>query len=347
MSRFEIVRMNFTAPLHIGKGKVDYDESDQFIHSDTLKAAIFVNALQLFGEKIFSQEEGSSDNGHAFLQSFTITSAFPYFRDEYFFPKPHSKVQPVQGTEENDPKVSKKLKKIAYLGKSYFEDLLAGGNKRINKPDFIGKGNFISDHPQVKETTDPFIQSAVQQRVVVSRNFQDDATTYYVDRLFFNENAGLFFLIQYDENSQPNNTRDIVKAALQMLGENGIGTDRTVGNGQFIPTFDTVEIAVPENTGYQLNLSLYCPQKKELANGTLEDASYGLVERGGWIASPENLEHSTLRKSSIYMFAEGSIFSTDQLLTGKIVNLQPNFDGFDHPVWRDGTSFFLPIQPIQ
>jgi len=48
---YRVFKLRFPGGLHLAKGKSEYDQSDTILHSDTLKSALFVCALQLFGEK--------------------------------------------------------------------------------------------------------------------------------------------------------------------------------------------------------------------------------------------------------------------------------------------------------
>ena len=73
-----------------------------------------------------------------------------------------------------------------------------------------------------------------------------------------------------------------------------------------------------------------------------------MVKRGGWLANPQEDKHRSLRKKSIYMFAEGSVFNvseTDLKLQGKLVNLKPEGEVFTnpHPIWRDGRAIFVAM----
>jgi len=92
-----------------------------------------------------------------------------------------------------------------------------------------------------------------------------------------------------------------------LLGENGVGSDRNTGNGQFIATFEKeIPFHIPTDGERQINLSLYCPNDKEEAAQMLDkESAFRLVKRGGFIASPTYIDHITYRKKSIYMIAEG------------------------------------------
>jgi CRISPR-associated protein Csm4 len=332
-------KLSFTSPLHLAKGKIDYDTADNVLHSDTLKSALAVCALQL----------GLAGEVISFLEKFQVSSAFPFYGEEYFFPKPNfldadkesdNRLQ-IQDTDVS--KQRKKVKKIQFIGKSYFEKVL---NEKTEFPDTHLKGSFLSKIFAENEKLKIF-QSETQERVQIPHivDAENPTRPYYVDRLYFNEGAGLYFIIQANEEMVKQ-----VENCLRLLGDNGLGTDRNVGNGQFEFERKEITLKLPENATHLTNISLYCPHKEELIqDDKLKVLSYNLMKRGGWIASPENEDHISLRKRSVFMFQEGSIFPKDDL-KGKIVDLKPenkkleemNVD-ITHSIFRDGQSLFLPI----
>jgi CRISPR/Cas system CSM-associated protein Csm4 (group 5 of RAMP superfamily) len=74
MSSFKLIKLKNLTPLHIGTGKENYDFSASELQSDTLSSAIAALRVQHCGDR----------NTKAFLNSFTISSAFPYIGDHFF-----------------------------------------------------------------------------------------------------------------------------------------------------------------------------------------------------------------------------------------------------------------------
>jgi CRISPR-associated protein Csm4 len=72
----------------------------------------------------------------------------------------------------------------------------------------------------------------------------------------------------------------------------------------------------------------------------LSKASYELQERGGWITSP-TAGNMQLRRQSVQMFMEGSIFS--ECPAGQLANVTPK-QGSKHPIYRSGIALSLPIR---
>lgn len=335
---YKIFKLHFHSPLHLSKGKEDdYGESEQVLHSDTLKSALYVCARKLFGGEAVGDDD-------TFFRRFRISSAFPFYQGELFFPKPMLRLQPFDTEEISEEKQAKSHKKIGFLGKQYFEDLIASSGLTIKQAHLASGGRFVSNHPDVlKLGKEPILKSDVQQRVAISNDYSEDPLPYYVDRIFFNQGAGLWFAFEGNDE-----TFELVEKALKLLGDEGIGTDRAVGNGHFVAKPDTLQLTLPENATHQLLLSLYCPQQSELSKSLLKSSSYGLLKRGGYLASPDKTEHLTLRKKSVYMFTEGSVFETTTPLTGKIENLRPTYSGLSQNVWRDGQAFSIPsLKPAE
>ena len=340
-----ITLRDFKGPLHLSFGKEDnYDQTQTLLHSDTLKSAIAVCALQL------GLCKGGQDV-KIFMESFSISSAYPMANitykdnnsDYYFFPKPIiAQRLKVEGDD-------KKAKKVKYVDKDLFEKLLAC--KQSITTDNI-KGDFAFNIERDKDEKFEVFDTDGYQHVAIPRDGTSDSNPYFVDKLYFNEGCGLFFL-----TDAQGNTLKSLKACIKLLADNGIGTDRTTGHGQFEfneqTDVNTISFKLPDNAKYQLSLSLYCPQETEIRE--LDNSYYDLIKRGGYIASPENDNHLSIRKKSVYMFVEGSLFPNSANRKGKIVDLMPNNVALQesgqseigHPIWRDGTSIFLPFTHSQ
>ena len=357
---FEIVKLKFDGPLHLSRGKSDYASSHEILHSDTLKSALFA-AAQLAGLDVAAGQISEKDNcRNDFLDGFTVSSAFPFYADEYFFPKPKCDIQEVRECGEKDRKGKKD---IAFVGQSFFEEILSGANplskiiekeKHVNEIEVLGAkrfGKFASEKMATLRQSDKdfFIVSEdnVMMRVVVPRHAENgdhNPRPYYVERMFFPEAGGLFFFLEIKDEKH----RATIETALEMLGESGIGTDRNVGNGQFTHQFSKLTLDLPDNAESQLLLSLCCPSKTEaaaLANAPDGTTAYSLVKRGGYISSPaENDNFMAFRKRSVYMLDEGSILPKGEF-RGVLHNFRPEIMQ-EHPIWRDGRAFTLPINPI-
>ncbi|MCL6524694.1 MAG: type III-A CRISPR-associated RAMP protein Csm4 [Thermoflavifilum sp.] len=320
---YKIVKLQFNAPLQLSKGSIEYTYIDDTLHSDTLKSALFVCALQLFGK---------DDINDSFFDSFQIGSAFPYWNDVYFFPKPFIKLP--LNIKDAPQTEAKKLKKIQWVDQFLFERIILGEDNEITQKYLSKDGKFVSEYFETKSEALVY-KVETQQRVQVKYN--EDAEPFFTSRIHFHKNAGLFVLIECSDSFFTEKLIPIFR----LLGDEGIGSYKHLGNGRFTPSFGNLDMSVPTHATHQLCFSLYCPKKEEIENGLLNDASYQLLKRGGYLANPEDESKMSWRKKSIYMFQEGSVFPAEVHIQGKLADVSP--ENFTHRVWREGRALFIPI----
>ena len=340
MPDFTVIHLkSFKGGLHLARGLSNaYDKSLEQLHSDTLKAAIFSCAIQLYGQE-------QIDEG--FLDSFRLSSAFPFYhsptegRTFYFFPKPELSRLPfnIEGKSQGAEKM---LKKARFIEQGLFQRLANGERQfKLRKENF--KDGFITDNEidfsglLKKDDCRAITESEPCQQAHIPRDIGADTVPYYVDKIFFHKNAGLFFLLDAAGEAKAK-----VMAAIKLLADSGIGTDRNTGNGQFNYCERQLSLVCPPSGNYQMNLSLYCPLREEIEQ-SIDNSYYQLVKRGGYISNPSIPLPRPIRKRSVYMFAEGSLFPYQEGRRGKVVDLKPNHPHLHHPVWRDGQPIFIPF----
>lgn len=82
--------------------------------------------------------------------------------------------------------------------------------------------------------------------------------------------------------------------------------------------------------------------QKSLNANFLDNSSYEIIERGGWIGSPYSGRQ--LRRKKVHMFAEGSVFKSKS--SGELAELTP--ERFtSHKIYRNGISLSIPIKVKQ
>lgn len=323
MAIYKIAKLIFTSPLHIGKGLGDhYDSADNMLHSDTISGAI---------ASAFCHIDNSSEL-LSFMEGYRVSSAFPFVNKSFFIPKPQIRLN-IEFNGGNSYVQNKRLKKVEYIDYSLFSKIAAGESIIAEDEQFSKNGKFLFSG---NAASVPY-KDEVIQRVVVPR-LGGDATPFYFERRFFSTGSGLYFI--YDVSKE---LESKFKTVIHWLGTTGFGTDKSVGNGLFSAEFSEIEIAESKNAGRLMTLSLLCPKKEELNKEMLSKSNYALVQRGGFIAGTTVNEFRHLRKKSIYMFTEGSLFCSDQL-SGKIENVRPDWnDKLLHPVYKDGRVFTIPV----
>ena len=337
MATFKIFKLHFTAPLHISDQHDDLGNSQKIIQSDTLYAAL-MSCLAKNGEDL--PEDGEL--------GFTVSSLFPYFQKDkdsspvYFLPIPMQSRQ----ADLADVTKAKTVKKVQWIDSNLYSSVLSGESLFDGTDSYIPyiQENYLTTYelPEDINGSKEFVRSEVSQRVtLMSRTGEEDAKPFYVDKILFRYDAGLYFIVEGDTS--------LLEKALHLLSLEGIGTDRNVGYGFFEYTADTLSIDLPKDANHQLSLSLFIPESKEQLEKLMnsECVAYEFVRRGGWITT---YPYMTLRKNAIYGFVPGSVFRKDEgesaTVIGKIVDLKPKTTDVEisHHIWRNGKAIMLPIK---
>lgn len=300
----------------MGTGRESYDTSSAWLHSDTLASAL----------ASLKAQRGDGDV-EEFVSRLVVSSAFPFYKDMLFLPKAHGRVR-----FADEEKCRKSLKKVAFVERSLWMRLAAG--EQLSAGDVTIDGEYMYPAGMVCATVS---RTQTMQRVRVPADMEKDAEPFFFEWRYFDREAGLYFL-----TTATGELLDEVVALATMLGEAGIGTDRSVGGGHFDVEVAEVEMPGVHGADAQVLLSMFIPTEDELPQLHLPDARYGLLRRGGFAAgsSDERLRH--LRKRSVYMFDEGSVFPVSAQLCGTVVDLRPDWnDPAMHPMLRSGRPFFL------
>ncbi len=327
MGRYTIIKFKNLTPLHVGTGKENYDFSSSELHSDTLSAAIAA----------IRAREGKTEDVENFLQSFALSSAFPFVGDCLFLPKPQGKID-VAIMDMDEYPSRKKLKKIKYLESDLWNIVVSG--RRLEVVSSQLKDDFLISINTVNGFEKPY-KTQVNQRVSVPRVDNMPAEPFFFEWKFFNEEAGLYCILDTSDDAR---RKEIVNLFGE-LGEIGLGTDRNVGGGKFVVETKEWIINDVENSDAKMLLSLYIPTKEELPALNLNESKYELLLRGGYIAGSSEPEFSHLRKKSVYAFNVGSVFKTTTVPSGKIVDLKPEWDDERmHSVYRSGKPFVVSVK---
>lgn len=325
MATYTIIKLKDLSPLHMGTGKENYDFSASQLHSDTLSAALVAMKVR----------HGNIENIEEFLDSFTISSAFPYMGNHFFLPRPLGKVD-VVFNDCNEYISRKKLKSIKFIEHGLWKELISG-KQVVASIQQLRNGFLLDNNSDFKQ---PY-KSCVHQRVTIPRAEGQDAEPFFFDWTFFQKEAGLYCL-----TDATGTKLEELEKLFQWLGEDGIGTDKNIGGGKFMVETQTFVMDELAEANGQMLLSLYIPTEEEIKTGiNLDNSKYELCLRGGYMAGSQENDFWHLRKKSIYMFNVGSIFCCSNALKGKIVDLRPDYnDNRMHPVYRSGKPFVVPVK---
>ena len=327
----DLIKLTFKSPLISRTLGIDnYTKIEELVHSDSFFSALIFQAMQI--------NEEVKNNPTNFIQSCTISSCFPYFNDILFFPKPTNfKPNPIDSTD------FKKNKKVKYISKETLIQYI--NQEKIINENYtnLQNGEMLVNKNELnfKENNVLFLDENTQHVNLVN---QQKPEPYYLSRLIFNKDSGLYFFVNWQKEEEQK-YKPIFMQALQLLGDTGIGSYRTTGNGQFEinkfeENYSDSNLIINNNftKRHCLNLSIFIPSYSEINLITNdEETQYQLIKRGGFITNSNLLEKPT-RKKIIYGFKEGSIFSNNNLV-GELVDLKPT--NFNHPIWRNGKSIFI------
>lgn len=303
MSR-RLVRLRLLAPLHIGSSTLGEEDTYDHAPSDTLFSAVCHAYLSAFGTEELERMLGRFRAGEP---PFLLSSAFPYHREELFLPLP--RVVPPDGERAGGKKL---LKETSWVPLGVFSRMLGG-----EAPDGPGEGGGLP-------------RRELLPRVALDRE-SSASGIYYVRRAVFPEGGGLWFLLETrDEEIEGRLVR-----ALHLLGETGLGGERTMGSGLFEPSFSEVPRALAgllSGGPPYVAVSRVAPRPEELG----AEEGYALVESRGWLLSPGGVQR---RRRSAWFFAEGSSFR-EPPPAGRLLDVTPAADP-GHRVYRYGFGMYL------
>jgi CRISPR-associated protein Csm4 len=351
------------APFHFGLRGVGIEATAVHGPSDTFFSALCQPIRQQFNLATLQE----------FLAGYSSPDPFDPGQAIRFFPRP---LEPPPGVPAV-PKERKTVKKIAWVSEQVFrawvvnnqavllrewiEEATIGGQK-LKYPNLVqGRKVWLTANEREKvagwrdEETDAIRLWAVGDvpRVTVDRR-ASTSTVYQAGRVWFPPGGGLFLLVRWREDWQKRG-----ELALQVLGDAGVGGERSAGHGLFRPHGPHALSGLPDPTpgGRFLTLSLYYPTEAELAHVLKDDnVSYRLRMRRGWMASPDESRDAkgnlvgrgrALRRKAVRMFAEGSIlrWPNGKSALGDLANVTPNVFKTVHPVYRYGYAYAIGYRP--
>lgn len=336
----EVFHLEATSPFRVGQRGAELTGSGTLIHSDTVFSALAVNYRMLYPNDFAAWLEQFHHS-----PPFLLSSALPYVAlsaDDSirFFPRP--KIEP-PGTDSYQ---AFSLRKVKLVSQSVFEMWLANDN-RLSAPQYLAGDAFFhqkqvwctpEEATRIRSTLD--ISDDIQlwgvqdvPRVTVDR-ITHATNIYHAGRLHFRPGSGLWLGIQWFDAGQ----RSAILDTLAILGDSGLGGERSIGHGQFQRVDQTETISLPDPTERFTTLSLYWPNTPRQAQTLTDDSAYDLIIRGGW---SDGVHGQAVRRKSVRMLTEGSVLQMlQEPLLGGLANVKPDNEG-EHPIYRYG--FALPV----
>ncbi len=335
-----LYRLRFRSPLHIGERGVGLEETREYLPADTLFSAICTAWRWLYGEQSLTHQ--LLDPFVAGSPSFLLTSAFPFAGDVLFFPRPQGNWDNVQAGNLAD---RKSIKRLRWLSQDIFRRWISGEQILLSDEQVIMDGSVWledADKKSLAKLIDPstgdinLFRAHNVPRVTLDRITQA-SNIWFLRQVLFAKDSGLWLAIEYRDMG----VRSQVEACLRLLGDCGLGGERNAGCGLFLldPPQD-IDLPEVSDAGYGVTLAPLCPRAHELPTLLGSNTAYEVMARRGWVGSPEG---GNLRRQVVYMFAEGSVFSTPTVSpVGQLVNVKPA--PCPHDVWRYGYAYLLGVK---
>ena len=363
MQTYTAYRLKFKTQLHLGRatspaqtGSLGLEKTETYIPADTLFSAICQTWATFYDIASLTDflNQYTAENGSL---PFTLTSAFPYADNVYFFPKPLTLRESKDTAKKVKAEAKKKIKKLQFVSGNLFQHIISGHLPEFSETKSItingekvypmnGKKVWVGaeENKQLRAELPPNNESeneeinvwttSTRPRVTVgSRNAGSEI--WHLQTVQFNKKCGLWFATDFDNDE----TKHKIETLLRVLGDNGIGGERNAGYGAF--DFDTASIEIPETQGSNqfMTLSPICPKSAdELEHLRTGDVAYTLIPSSGWVSAPGTVA----QRQQINMFAEGSVLDTTDEPVGRLVDLKPK--GHPHPVYRYGYAWQVGLK---
>lgn len=326
-----LYHLEFNAPVHFGATGIGLENSRHALTSDALTSAL-LNAFNVLGM--------ADDAVQGLMRekpSFVLSSLFPYGPKQkesrvHIVPRPLCR--PCSDNEVLR-RIGKEIKKINYID---IRDLSAWlGDKLLGEEDIIAikerGGSFHGD----------WYETELRPRVALDRN-SNNSSIWHCGVVHFRDGAGLYGLAHISDTAW----KKKLEAGFNLLGELGLGGERTYGMGTF--RFLGFEPAPPAwiegvNHGKYVLLSSYYPTTEERERIGETFAAWGFHEIRGYIVSGRNA--TTIKRKHVRMLSAGSI-ATHPVI-GRLADVTPDgagMLGLTHKVYRSGLAFLFPWEAI-
>ncbi len=370
MAAMKLFKLAPRAAFHFGQRGVGVEGTQVFCHADTLFSALCLTMRELDpggSTALTGLLERFPRQGHSTgPPPFRLTSAFPYAGDVLFFPKP---LAPGKLTQETSQDHGKTLKEVEFVSQGIFTAWLNNEalDGYLKEDENFLHGGDLWVMPAERQTLEAFRNEDTGQiqlwksdpvpRVTVDRVTSRSAV-YQAGRVRYRRvklekdselRAGLWVLVDRLGDEQVGWLTNL----FTVLGDSGIGGERSAGYGQFDlegPT-DFAGFGIQGRDERWLTLAPYHPRPDEVgADGVLgEDCAYKLLIRRGWVASPEGM---SFRRPLVRMLGEGSVLhhpvagareNYGDLADATPEVMDPAEGNTGHKVWRYGIAFPVPV----
>lgn len=320
------------SPFHLQTGGGDHESVDLYPRSDTLSAAITYWWFRQYGKVPGFPEQ----------MPFRVSSLFPAITKRSkilrLLPKPAG----ISIDPERHP--HKVYKRVRWFDEALFEQWLAGADmthflpEASDDPRLKRDGEILVADPVSDSGTGPLLKTDARTRVTLDR-LTNESTPFHFVRVFHSLDILLWFYVDLEPEKE-----ERFMGLLRILGDEGLGADRTVGMGQFtIEHVQPVKAKTPpKRNSYQYNLGIFNPLPEEAENINWLNSTYQLKTRTGWVSG------KTLRRKPVPCIIENAVLFSETALKGNMPcvvdkddELIPEEKRPDYSVYRDCRGYFI------
>lgn len=319
------------SPFHLQTGGGDHESVDLYPRSDTLSSS-----LLYWWFRQFKNVEGFPEK-----LPYRVSSIFPAIcrgnEIKRLYPKPSDLTI---NTKKHNHKL---IKRVQWFDEELFERWRAGNDIQdilpaySNSPHLKRSGKVLVLNPEKDFGSGALLKTDARTRVVLDRVFQASTPFHFV-QVCHAEDISLWFLAEIEPAFETQ-----FLSILRLLGDEGIGADRTVGMGMYaLESWQDFSLNINGEKKF-FNLGVYNPNPDEVKRIKWEDSSYHLETRGGWVTG------TSLRRKPLSCITESSIMLSETPLEGNnpcVVNKDdpdiPENVRPEYSVYRDCRSFFIP-----
>ncbi|SFM73992.1 type III-A CRISPR-associated RAMP protein Csm4 [Thermodesulforhabdus norvegica] len=348
--RMYIYHLEFPEGVHFGRHGIGLEESNEVLPSDSLTSAV-INAFAVLGladEVIGKLREDPP--------GFVLSSLFPFgsvpdggaegSRRAYALPKPMSDPVLSEDGAEFMAEQGKDIKKLRYLEPADVVRWLSG--EPLTEAELSAMRERGSGLAQTAgDGQYGWFLRELRPRVALDRA-SANSSIWMCGLVRFVKGAGLYGLALLKDDTD----LQALEAAFRLLGDMGLGGERTYGPGEFrFGGFKPLEevwpevTAVKEVTGFEL-LSRFYPGDNEVSLLSSCLLAWDIEENRGFVSSGR--QATTVKRKRLYFIKEGAVASVP--LRGSMVDVTPDAAaaiGIPHRVYRCGLGFWFPMGNLQ
>lgn len=348
-----IYHLEFPGGVHFGRHGIGLEESNEVLPSDSLTSAL-INAFAVMGlaDEVMKMLRGKPP-------ALILSSLFPYgpvlddrlgkARRAYAMPRPMT--DPVVSGDGEDflGAQGKDIKKLRYLEPEDVVRWLGGGDRGLTALELSAikeRGSRLALMGEENGGGGWFYRE-LRPRVTLDRA-SGNSSIWLCGVVRFRPGAGLYGLIALKDESK----LSVLETAFRLLGDMGLGGERTYGLGEFrFGGFEALEAKWPWIKEYKkvssfVLLSRFFPNEDELKRLSSMLLAWDIEESRGFISSGR--QATTVKRKRLYFIREGAV--AVEALWGHMVDVTPQAAaelGVPHRVYRSGLGFWFPVQNKQ